>query len=221
MDAQIIEPFTIESLGWTFTDSRSEGELELKTFHEAWTFHMSRIFVPRGVEIKDYICGHHEIDEDVIRFVEARESDPGLTYDDYRNQDNRLRHTDLDGSRPQYFLCASDGDNPIGGITITNIDMEDQNDMSVNVAGIMALGVPYDGNCGPTWTTVYDHLINTPLLMTDGRFINFVQYECTYLNPPDPEFDEFLGLLGQMTEVIGEIDNALPGPQHVLVRRPA
>ncbi|HIF12813.1 MAG TPA: hypothetical protein EYQ82_07400 [Dehalococcoidia bacterium] len=220
MDAQIIEPFTIESLGWTFTDSREVEELPLREFHRAWTYHMSRIFTPRSADLDDYVCGVRKLDEDNRLFTEAKQADGNLTRDDYDQRDNRRRHTDLDGSRPQYFLCASDGDNPIGGISITNIDIEDQTGLSVNVAGIMALGVPYDGSYGPTWALVYDHIINTPLLMADGRFINFVQYECTYLNPPDPEADEFLVLLGQTTEIVGAIDNALPGPQHVLVRRP-
>jgi YD repeat-containing protein len=218
----ILEPFSVPGSAWSFTDSRDVEERPLNEFHRAWTYHMARIFTPRGADLDDYVCGHRKLDEENKRFSEAKQADSNLTRDDYDQRDNRRRHTDLDGSRPELFLCAADADGePIGGLTVTNIDIESSNAQRVDVAGIMALGVPYAEKCGPTWAPIYDRLINAPIPARDGLEVNFVQYECTYLNPPDSEFDEFLGLLGQTTEIIGEIDNALPGPQHVLVRRPA
>ena len=220
IDLPIIKPFEIPSLGWTFTDNRDFDDAGSAAHLAAWTFQMARHFEPRGVDIGAFLCGHDHVRDMTTGWIEATQTSPDLTFGDYLAQDNRKVHTDLDGSRPQYFLGISNaGGDAIGGITITNIDVLASDAEHVEVGGIMALGVPYEGNCGPTLTIIAAHLINTPLPMINGLSMNFVEYECTVLNPPDPEMDEYISMMLNTVDVIGTIDDAAPGPQHVVFRR--
>lgn len=216
----IIKPFTIPSLGWTFTDNRDFDDAGSAIHQAAWLFHVQRLFAARDTEVGDFVCSHNQIHEITEKWIGKLESDPLLELEDYMAQDNREVHTDIDGSRPQYFLGISNATGEaIGGITVTNIDVLASSSEHIEVAGIMLLGVPYDGNLGTTWTVVYDYLINTPMPMVNGSSMNFIEYELTYLNSTDPELDEFTSMLSNTVDIIGTIDDTAPTPQSVICRR--
>jgi hypothetical protein len=134
-----------------------------------------------------------------------------LTIAEYRRDlDEREKPTDYDLSRPQAFLQAALLDGTIvGGFSMTNVDVEQDDPARFDVTGVFLLGVPTMGDLASTWGSFYLYVLRNGLSLEDGRELNLLELRLGMVEgiraqeSTDDDLIRLQGILGADLDTIG------------------
>ena len=223
MKLPIVQPFTIQSLGWEFVDKRSLDPKVAGVPYTLWLAEVRRVMQRNAALNAVLLCGQDQRKRDraVARLEQEKETRPDLDWETFVGEGGDVEEEfDCDRRLPDLFLFVRETSGPwVGGVSISNIriarDGEREGGGPLKASGFFLAGVPKFKTLSMprTWRRIYRYILNNALHLENGRRLFFVQYN--FLSSPkmretmnqNPNIKNFIDLMREDFDIRGDGEN--------------